>query len=213
MKLRSTISVVIVAVMLALPANVWACACCSNTGFYHIGSSEVGDHISSEMERLRFGRTASLYLTEAGLDVDARGITQPKHTYSLTGSMTSNRLDGATIINKLRLSFSSGRNSGTLTFELPSRMSSHSADIHDGKISPGGGPLLYKEWRFDGLVNGTGIFQPALGTQARAVLVLQGRGNACDSAEDFTYWRLDVKSRDAEFAFHGRFIRPSAQKQ
>lgn len=203
MKLRSAIWSVMVTVMLAAPANVWACACCSNTGHYHSGSIEVSDHITSEMERLRFGRTASLFLTEAGLEEDARGITQPKPTYSVTGSMTN---------NKWTLSFSSGRNTGRLVFALPSQMWSHSADIHDRKISAGGGPLLYKEWRFEGSVTGTGIFQSGLATPAKYVFVLQGRGNACDSAEDFTNWRLDVKGVAAEYAFHGKFVRSTVRK-
>lgn len=203
MRLRSGISFVIVMFMFALPARVWACACCANTGFYHSGSAEVGDHVTTEMERLRFRRTASLYLTEAGLEEDARGITQPKTIYSLTASM----------VNKTwTLSFRSGRDAGTLVLKLPATMWNHSADIHDGKLSGGGGPLLYKEWRFEGDVTGTGIFQAGLKSPGKYMLVMQGRGNACDNAEDFNDWRLDVKSAAAGYAFYGKFIRPTPRK-
>lgn len=204
MKLRAGISVVIVAVMLALPANVWACACCSNPGHYHSGTVDLDEYPLSQLKLMRFGRTASLYLTEAGLDEDARGITQPKSTYSVTGS-TSNKT--------WTLTFRSGRNSGTLVLQLPSKMWDHSADIHDGKVSAGGGPLLYKEWRFEGDVSGTGIFQPGLASPGKYVLVLQGRGNGCDNAEDFTHWRLDVKGNAADFAFNGRLARPAPAKR
>lgn len=199
MKLRAGIPVVIVAVMLILPVHVWACACCANTGHYHSGTADLDAYPLSELKRMRLARTASLYLTEADLDEDARGITQPKLTYSVTSS-TANKT--------WTLTFRSGRNSGTLVLQLPAKMWDHSADIHDGKLSGGGGPLLYKEWRFEGDVTGTGIFQPGFASPAKYVLVLQGRGNACDNAEDFTHWRLDVNGNAAEYAFNGRFVKP-----
>ncbi len=199
MKLRSGISVVILAVMLALPANIWACACCANPGHYHSGSIEVRDHVLSEMERLRVGRTANLFVTEAGLDEDSRGITQPKLTYSVSGSLTN---------NKWTLSFSSGRNTGKLIFELPAKMWTHSADIHDRKISAGGGPLLYKEWRLEGEIRGSGIFKAGFPAPAKYRLILQGRGNACDNAEDFTNWRLEVRGESADYALYGKLLKP-----
>ena len=66
-----------------------------------------------------------------------------------------------------------GTNSRVLELLLPAKMWQHSADIHDGKLSPGG-PLLYKEWRFEGNVTGTGVFK--VGTfRARTVHSLPAR--------------------------------------
>ncbi len=77
-------------------------------------------------------------------------------------------------------------NSVTLSLPLSAKMLRYRADVHDGKAS-GGGPLLYKEWRFEGPVKGTGFFRPGITPEARYLLVLQGRGNNCDNAEDFSW--------------------------
>jgi hypothetical protein len=82
-------------------------------------------------------------------------------------------------------------------------MLSYKADIRDGQTSPGGGPLLYKEWRFEGQVSGTGLFRAGTTAPAKYFLVLQGRGNGCDNAEDFKHWLLRVNGTKAEYAFYG----------
>jgi hypothetical protein len=82
-------------------------------------------------------------------------------------------------------------------------MESYQVDIHDGKQSGGGGPLLYKEWRFEGRVNGSGIFRSETVVPIRYYLVFQGRGNACDNAKDFANWRLEVSGKKAGYAFYG----------
>ncbi|PWT83255.1 MAG: hypothetical protein C5B44_00905, partial [Acidobacteria bacterium] len=84
--------------------------------------------------------------------------------------------------------------------------------IHDGKVNGGGGPLLYKEWRFEGLVNGTGFFQPGIIAPTKYFLVLQGRGNGCDNAEDFTHWRLEITGKKAGYALYGELGKPAANK-
>ena len=71
----------------------------------------------------------------------------------------------------------------SLTFAAPSRATSFVADLYDGKVGGGGGPSLYKELRLTGASTGPG-------THYR--LILQGRGNNCLVAEDFTHWRLEV---------------------
>lgn len=86
-------------------------------------------------------------------------------------------------------------------------MWNHSADIHDGKLSAGGGPLLYKEWRLEGEIKGNGIFKNGTAAPATYVLVLQGRGNGCDNAEDFAHWRLQVRGEQADYAFYGKLAR------
>jgi hypothetical protein len=74
--------------------------------------------------------------------------------------------------------------------------------------SAGGGPLLYKEWRFEGRVSGTGFFGAGIVAPTRYLLVLQGRGNGCQDAADFTHWRLQVSGRRAHYAFYGELARP-----
>jgi hypothetical protein len=195
-----TISILAAAIagLLLSPIAALACACCSSPGHYFSGSVDLGDYPLSELKRLRFARTAVLFATEAGIEEDAVGISQPKPNYVL---------QGAFVENVWRLTFRSGANTGTLELPLPSKMWNHSADIHDGKLSPGGGPLLYKEWRLEGEIKGSGIFKNGMTAPAKDVLVLQGRGNGCDNAEDFGNWRLQVRGEKADYAFYGKLAR------
>ena len=193
------------ALLLLLPGRAWACACCSNAGDYYVGLGRPDAFRVNLMKEMRFGGTAQLYLTEADMEEDTKGLAHRAERYAVSGSLVG----GA-----WKLTFRDGNKSGTLSLPLPVRMSSYAADIRDGQTSPGGGPLLYKEWRFEGPVRGTGLFQPGVAAPARYVLVLQGRGNACENSEDFTHWRLQVTGRRADYAFYGELSnpnRPSAQ--
>lgn len=195
---RTSLLLAIIAALLLSPIAALACACCANPGHYHSGVVDLNDHPLSELKRIKFARTATLFATEAGIEEDSLGIDRPKPSYSLQGAFAG---------NVWRLTFRSGANTGTLELPLPDKMWSHSADIHDGKLSAGGGPLLYKEWRLEGEIKGSGFFQDGMTAPAKYVLVLQGRGNACDNAEDFGYWRLQVNGEKADYAFYGKLTR------
>jgi hypothetical protein len=199
MRLRKTsLLLAAIAALLLSPTAGLACACCANPGHYYSGIVDLDEHPLSELKRMRFARTATLFATEAGIEEDSLGIDRPKPSYSL---------QGAFIGNVWRLIFRSGTNTGILELPLPNKMWNHSADIHDGKLSPGGGPLLYKEWRLEGDIKGTGIFKNGMDAPAKYVLVLQGRGNGCDNAEDFGNWRLQVRGDKADYAFYGKLTR------
>jgi hypothetical protein len=197
MRLKRSLAAALAALLLS-PLTAFACACCSNTGHYFSGTVDLDEHPLSELKRIRFARTAFLFATEAGIEEDAVGIEQPKTSYSL---------QAAFIGNVWRLTFRSAANSGILELPLPNKMWNHSADIHDGKVSAGGGPLLYKEWRLEGDVKGSGFFKTGTSAPAKYVLVLQGRGNGCDNAEDFGNWRLQVHGEKADYAFYGKLAR------
>lgn len=198
----SLISLALIGLLLA-PVSALACACCSSPGHYFSGLGDLDEYPLSQLKRMRFMKTAFLYLTEAGIEEDGTGIDQPKPSYSIQGAFVS---------NVWRLTFRSGANNGTLDLPLPSKMWNHSADIHDGKVSGGGGPLLYKEWRLEGDVKGTGIFKNGTSSPAKYLFVLQGRGNACDNSEDFGNWHLQVNGEKARFDFYGRFGKPIPAK-
>jgi hypothetical protein len=108
---------------------------------------------------------ANLFLTEADLEEDAKGVAQPAETYSLNGSLVG---------SAWKLIFRDGSKSGILSLPLPMKMLSYAVDIRDGRTSAGGGPLLYKEWRFEGPVTGTGIFQAGTTSATKYFLVFQG---------------------------------------
>jgi hypothetical protein len=196
---RTLFWLALAACVLLPPARALACACCSNAGAYYTGFAKPSAYEMSLMERVRFGGTARLYLTEADMEESARGLAHRAESYALKGSLVG---------NAWRLEFRDGNKTGTLTLPLPPKMSSYAADTHDGRTSPGGGPLLYKEWRFEGRAAGTGIFRAGLVVPTRYQLVLQGRGNGCQDAGDFTHWRLRVSGRKADYAFYGRLAEP-----
>lgn len=196
---RVLFSLAVLAVVLSLPGRARACACCSNEGDYYVSTGRPSEYELSLVRQIRFGRTAQLYLTEADMEDSAKGLAHRVEKYSLGGSLVG----GA-----WKLTFRDANKTGTLSLPLPARMTSYAADIHDGQTSPGGGPLLYKEWRFEGQVSGTGFFKAGVVGPTKYLLVLQGRGNGCQSAEDFKHWRLKVSGRRAEYSFYGELADP-----
>jgi hypothetical protein len=199
MKFRTSLLAVMMLLIMAfvLPLQVWACACCAEDGEYGISFSRPSAYELELLKQIRFSETATLFTNAAGLEA-VRGLVDPKESYALKGSF------GGSVWN---LVFRDGNLPGTLNLRLPARMVSYRADIHDQQRSGGGGPLLYKEWRFDGQVNGAGFFQRGLAAPAKYFLVLQGRGNGCDDADDFTHWRLEITGRKADYAFFGELAK------
>lgn len=196
---RVLCSFAMLAVLLLLPVGAWACACCSNEGDYYVNSGRPSEHEQGIVRQLRFGPTAKLYATAADAEVTAKGVAHVAESYALGGSLNG---------GVWKLTFRDGNQTGTLSLPLPARMTSYSADIRDGQTSPGGGPLLYKEWRFEGQVSGTGFFRAGVAGPTKYILVLQGRGNGCQDAGDFKHWRLQINGRRASFAFYGELANP-----
>ena len=191
--------------LLLLPSRVWACACCAHLGEYQIDFVKPDEFKLSVIKRIRFGTKAELWTGEADPEVAAEGLVHPADSYSLTGSLVG---------NVWKLTFRNGDESGTLDLPLPAKMLRFAADIHDGRTKPGyPEPVLYKEWRFEGEVNGTGVFKAGITARTKYVLVFQGRGNSCDGAEDFTHWQLKIAGRKADYVFYGELGTPVPEKQ
>ena len=153
---------------------------------------------------MRLGTTACLFLTET--EESGKGLAHLTGNYSVNGSL---------IGNVWKLTFRNGDESGTLNLPLPAKMLRYAADIHDGQTIGGDSrkPLLYKEWRFEGEVSGTGFFKAGIVAPTKYFLVLQGRGNSCDTAEDFTHWRLKIIGNKADYAFYGELGAPVPDKE
>ena len=181
----------------ALPPQVWACACCAEEVEYNISFSRASAYQLDLLRQIRFSETATLFTNAAGFEA-VRGLVNPKETYAVKGSFSGGMWN---------LAFRDGTTPGTLNLRLPARMLSFRVDTHDGQRGGGGGPLLYKEWRFEGQANGSGFFQRGFAAPAKYFLVLQGRGNNCDNAQDFTHWRLEITGRQAEYAFFGELTK------
>jgi hypothetical protein len=178
--------------LMTLPVS--ACACCSDEGEYRLGFSRPTEYQLSQLQEIRFGKTAHLIETQANVDDEIKAPSHPAESYAVSGSFNGN-------IWKLVLRDSGA--SGALTLPLPVKMWSYAVDTHDGQKSPGGGPMLYKEWRFEGSVTGTGFFKKGIIAPTKYFLVLQGRGNRCEEAGSFTHWRLEIIGRKARYAFYG----------
>ena len=191
--------------LLFLPNRVWACACCAHPGEYQINFVKPDAYKLRVMERMRFGTTAYLFTGEAEPDDAAKGLAHPADTYSLSGSLVG---------NAWKLTFRNGDESGTLNLLLPAKMLRYAADIHDGRTKPGyAEPVLYKEWRFEGAVNGTSFFKAGITARTKYFLVLQGRGNSCDTAENFTHWQLKITGKKADYSFYGELGPPVPEKE
>jgi hypothetical protein len=180
------------AVLLLTTNETSACACCSDPGDYGTQTTNVDEFHRAEVQGITFAAAAKLYLTDAD-DETKKG---------LAAELSANFDVAATVDEKgWRLTFRTGDGkTGVLTLPMPPKLTTFAADIHDGATSAGGGPLLYKEWRFEGTAIGDGLFAKA---PARYTLMFQGRGNRCDGAIDFSHWRLSVKGKHADFAFFG----------
>lgn len=191
--------------LLLLPGRVWACACCAHPGEYEINFVKPDAYQLSQIGRTHFGTTATLFTGEADPEVAAKGLEHPADTYSLSGSLTR---------NAWKLSFRKGGESGTLNLPFPAKMLRFAADIHGELAKPGyPEPLLYKEWRFEGKVNGTGFFKAGITAGTKYVLVFQGRGNSCDVAENFKHWQLKITGEKADYAFYGELGAPVPEKE
>jgi hypothetical protein len=189
----------LVAALIVTPLQVWACACCADGGEYRISMAKPDNYKLEQMKRIRFTDAANLFTGEADVEDAVKGLAHPAETYSLSGSLVS---------SSWKLSFREGNNLGSLNLLLPAKFLSYVVDIHDGQTVGAGGPLLYKEWRFEGTVYGSGVFRGGLTAPAKYFLVFQGRGNNCDNAEDFTHWRLEITGRKASYAFFGELAKP-----
>ena len=191
--------------LLLLPIRVWACACCAYPGEYQIGFEKPNAYILSLMKRMRLGTMADRFVSDAEPDEGPIGLAHPVESYSLSGSLVG---------NVWKPTFRNGDESGTLDLPLPAKMLRYAADIHDGRTKPGyPEPVLYKEWRFEGEVNGTGVFKAGITPRTKYVLVFQGRGNSCDGAEDFTHWQLKITGKKADYSFYGELGAPVPEKQ
>ena len=82
-----------------------------------------------------------------------------------------------------------------LTFAAPTRATFFGVDLRERP----GEPRLYKELRLSGAAAGPGT---------RYRLILQGRGNSCLAAEDFTHWRLEVTGGRRKLTVFGDLLRP-----
>ena len=152
---------------------------------------------------MEFASTAQLFTTAAFPD-DIRGFETPSEAaYEFRGAL----VEGQFVFD---ISDKSGK-TGQVILPLPPRITRFEVDPRsEGAQERGTGPSLYKEWRLEGVVRLRGIVASS-GQHATARLILQGSGNSCTSADQFTAWTLSVAGRDIRFTLLGTLGAPPAE--
>jgi hypothetical protein len=171
--------------------DAFACACCADVGERIVLVEKFDGSRRDKVERLRFGKTAELFLDAAAFE-KIKGIVAPTEHYEL---QLSQQKDG--MIFAFR---DEGGQFGTLRLRWPTSISVFEIDPRDGQKQEGGGPRLYKEWKLSSEMLGTGIFQVGIATSQYITLIIQGHGNFCT---DFTHWTLVINGPLAEYSFFG----------
>ena len=195
-KLKLTcLLVVALAMLLSLPSRALACACCADSGEWYEVSEKVGANELGELALLKFAPAAKIFMSVAG-DEGIEGVASGSDAYTLAAKQTGRRWTFTLRDEKSA--------AGTLTLNIPLNGESFGVDLRDASDN-GLGPSLYKEWRFAGRVDGTGIFKKGIAPNTKFRLILQGRGNHCRSASDFQNWILQVNGPRASYAFYGTF--------
>lgn len=205
---KISLALCVLFLLLALQNNVLACACCAEPGTYSIWTGKPEGYYLDVVNGIKFDRKTYLYMTEAGFEM-IKGLSEIEKDYndkSWVASAGQFDLSGSYAAKSWKLNFKTPTGkTGVLNLPMPAQMLTFKVDIHDGKNGGGGGPLLYKEFRFKGNVGtGSGFFQKGIVKPTSYFLVLKGRGNGCDNSEDFTHWYLEIRGKNAKYEFFGK---------
>jgi hypothetical protein len=179
-------------------ADAHACACCTNPGQRHEAVVPLDSYTLDEVGRLSFASKAQLFTGDADPDM-IKGIAARWAQFDLAVTRKKDRW-------VFTFRDEDGR-SGTLTLAMPKSISAFAVDPHRGEHG-GTGPFLYREWKLSAPAAGTGIFAAGTGKGQRLILVLQGHGNSCASACDFTHWSLAVSGPAARYHLFGALLPP-----
>lgn len=189
--------IVLCGVLIGLSAQAaYPCACCFDPGERRDVASSVDPFVLEDLDRLRLGPVATLFVTSCDIDC-VQGLANPQYDYAI-----STQHDGLT----WQITFASpDARGGSLQMQLDQIVHLFSTDFDP--ITGGPAPKLYKEWRFDVAVRGSGDFA-AVTPDIPAQIVFSGFGNRCDMMEDFGHWRLQVQGGDVDFALFGAMAPP-----
>lgn len=177
----------------ALVDAAFACACCANPGQRYVEVMKLDSDRRAQIESIRFSKAAELYVGEAGVDI-IEGIATPAERYALDVKREEGRL-----VFALR---DEANHEGTLTLTVPDKITIFEVDPRDSP-DQGTGPTLYKEWKLTGQVVGAGVFNTGAEGKELLTLILQGRGNSCTSASDFTHWTLVMQGQKGNYTLFG----------
>jgi hypothetical protein len=176
------------------PQPALACACCAYAGTWFERSQTLQDFQLEILNDLVF-TDANLYMTAAGFET-VEGIEFSQSTYRLSKSSNGRSWN-------LRFIDEDGETAGNLSFFLPEEMIYFGTDLFDDPIPD---TRLYKEIRFEGNINGNGIFAE-IPNETQFKLIFKGNGGTCTMAGEFQNWVLDVSGPGVSFSFYGELNR------
>jgi hypothetical protein len=200
-RLLALIVIIEIVLICGFSGRALGCACCSDPGMREEAIVKVAEFHRAQIVGLEFGPEAELFMTDAG-EESVKGVSAIADKYRLTVAFDE---------KQWRFTFRTEEGkTGVLTLPVPSKLGTFRVDPRDGRKSAGGGPLLYKEWRWEGVPKAEGIF---LKGAQRYSLVFQGHGNRCDDYSDFSHWRLEVTGKNISYALFGTFGREDAEEE
>lgn len=193
----------ILVVLVFAPVNsARACACCPEVGYRYEGVNEIDTAGRAMLQQIRFTSRAELNgSADDTLGLIERSSDGPEEfpVYVLAISVEPGLL-------KFKLS-REGQERGEISFPLPAVMTRFAVDPRDPADAENPrGPTLYREWRLTGDATLTGMVAKGTHT-AQIQLILQGRGNYCVDAQDFTHWSLVVEGKAIQFTLIGELER------
>lgn len=176
-----------------LPSQVLACACCAERGDYYLRESVPGEYQMAEIQRI--GLASSVLHTDAGYPESIVGISPLGESFSIKGTLAG---------KAFRFEFTDDKSrGGVLTLTIPKVIEEFGVD--QDPLSESSTVILYKEVRFKSKVeSATGFLEKGIDSETVYNLILQGRGNHCTAAEDFSSYILQVKGKNASYSFFGR---------
>lgn len=183
-------------VLIGAASPAFACACCTNAGQRNVATVALDFGKRQEVESLRFSGKATLFTGEGDVE-GIEGIATPSGSYELTAKWLDDRLV---------LSFRDKTgHTGTLALARPNTVSVFEVDPRD-RPDRGHGPALYKEWKLTAPAAGSGVFRPGIAPRQLLTLILQGAGNSCTSANDFSHWTLVMQGPKANYTLFGDLL-------
>jgi len=180
---------VVLAILLSLCAEtVLACACCADRADRLSEQMERQAYDDGEFARLRSIGPAWVHTTACGFDC-VKGLEVGRHTYDLNLTIREGVLYLENAI-------------GVISLPLTGEFDHFAVDTDP--FADGVDARLYREFRFAGEIEGSGMFSQTDGAKARLVLV--GEGNSCWSAGDLRHWSLDLTGEKVDFRLFGQLF-------
>ncbi|MDH3530496.1 MAG: hypothetical protein OEQ28_13105 [Acidobacteriota bacterium] len=193
MKKFSGILILFALIAVLLPSQIFACACCAERGDYYLRESVPEEYLLSEIQRI--GLASAVLHTDAGYPESVVGINPLGESFSVKGALTG---------KKFRFEFTDDKSrSAILILSRPEKIEEFGVDQEP--LSESGAVILYKEMRFKSKVqSATGFLKNGIDSETTYNLILQGRGNHCTNAEDFSSYILQVTGKKARYSFFGK---------